>query len=85
MTTEAKRIWHKGPPPHIGWWNASRVRDPDYWRWWDGKGWSWAVHKYDTSTEVCMFSNLITDSILAENIHWNDYWPENARVPRIKP
>ncbi len=35
--------WAEGPPPCVGWWNASVVRDPDCRRWWDGKCWSRAV------------------------------------------
>jgi hypothetical protein len=30
-----KQIWHKGPPPHVGWWNASLFRESGIWRWWN--------------------------------------------------
>lgn len=39
-STEKERVWHKGPPPHIGWWNASLHFDLNAWRWWDGENWS---------------------------------------------
>lgn len=32
--------WRKDPPPHIGWWPASRTRDPAVFRYWNGTAWS---------------------------------------------
>ena len=46
-----KRIWHKGQPPHIGWWNASNRRSEIMWRWWNGHRWSWfALPMYSAKT-----------------------------------
>ena len=43
-----ERIWHSGPPPHVGWWNASFdfVKGNNDWRWWDGKCWSIVVDRF---------------------------------------
>lgn len=32
--------WQDGPPPFIGEWNASAMRDPEALRWWNGSQWS---------------------------------------------
>ncbi len=78
-----QRIWHKGPPPHIGWWNASLNRDEDSWRWWDGTQWSFAAYPSASLRIVAIRVDLKTG--VPAGIEWTDYWPENARVPRIKP
>lgn len=76
------RIFKSGPPPHVGWWNASVNGDPDIWRWWDGKTWGLPC--------VSSMSGEHADKKAKrpagiEGIKWSDYWPENARVPRIAP
>lgn len=77
-----KRKWHKGPPPHIGWWNASAWRFGNIWRWWDGEKWSRSVRN-DAEAVVASVTASIPSS--QEDIEWTDYWPKNARVPRIDP
>lgn len=77
------RTWHKGPPPHVGWWNASVDPRQDIaentWRWWDGKHWTklrftdYPLLENDSSAEA------------ATRIWWNDYYPDNAVVPRMTP
>lgn len=78
-----RRKWHKGPPPHVGWWNASVNRDPESWRWWDGLEWSMAAFPEDEERVAAReaFAKTTTNSL----IEWTTYWPKNARVPRIKP
>lgn len=44
--------WNKGPPPSLGWWPASSVRDPDMHRWWNGSDWSVAVARRRTPEEA---------------------------------
>lgn len=78
------RKWHSGPPPHIGWWNASRLELINIWRWWDGREWSWCVRE-DEPISTAVFNANIKQSYLVSGISWSDYWPENARVPRIDP
>ncbi len=75
----SNRVWHKGPPPYVGWWNASDCHNHNSWRWWNGKYWSWAYFPDETphcppEKSLCFIPN-----------EWTDYWPENARVPRIDP
>lgn len=78
-----QRIWHKGPPPHIGWWNASVDYKTDEWRWWNGWNWSWFVKSHYSAKEAAVCAQVRSEIITP--IKWTDYWPENARVPRIKP
>lgn len=79
-----ERIWHKGPPPYRGWWNASIVRSKKAWRWWNGEGWSAPAYPDHTSEEA---ADAASYNILrsTNEVEWTDYWPENARVPRIDP
>jgi len=81
MTT---RKWHKGPPPHIGWWNASLMNDPKSWRWWNGKHWSDnCFPSEDENTAALQAANR---SVWSDTeIEWTNYYPKNARVPRIDP
>jgi len=77
------RTWHKGPPPHVGWWNASAVKAFDCWRWWDGKCWSAPAYpKYSARTAAAMAQK---PGRWQYKIEWSDYYPENARVPRSDP
>jgi hypothetical protein len=40
--------WHEGPPPAIGWWNATNADPPyrrynscsEFWRFWNGRFWT---------------------------------------------
>lgn len=77
-----QRIWHKGPPPHVGWWNASNNRIEDEWRWWNGFRWSWFAREYHNAKMAAESASVHSEIITL--IEWTDYWPENARVPRIK-
>lgn len=80
-----KRVWHKGPPPHVGWWNASTINDPNCWRWWDGKRWSISVSDLTSLGFAALYAKEPATQDIQEMIEWNDYWPKNARVPRVKP
>ena len=77
-----QRIWHKGPPPHIGWWNASIRKDRYVWRWWNGKRWSCAAC---TDYPAWVAGDVAKLKTAADGVQWTDYWPKNARVPRSKP
>ena len=78
------RIWKNGPPPHIGWWNASSVMDDRAWRWWNGEYWSVRANPEDSREQVKIKAKT-RSRITNEVIQWTDYWPENARVPRAAP
>lgn len=79
----SNRKWHKGPPPHVGWWNASNCRLNHVWRWWDGKLWSRMVKDSCTAGYAgeCAGIHIPNDGVIL----WTDYWPAKARVPRTKP
>lgn len=77
------RIWHKGPPPNVGWWNASLNRDKNLWRFWDGESWSGAAAPQNSIEEVSRIAKC--KSPFSHRIEWTDYWPEGARVPRLDP
>lgn len=74
---------HKGPPPFVGWWNASVYRFDVIWRWWDGKQWSTSAHQGSSDWEAACSASMKYQS--ESTIEWTDYWPKNARVPRIDP
>jgi hypothetical protein len=76
------RTWHKGPPPHVGWWNASWANDLTAWRWWNGKHWSHVAYPEDSE----FFAEISAQSQTPHDyIEWTNYYPKNARVPRINP
>lgn len=69
-----------GPPPHIGWWQASANDNPDIWRWWDGQQWSAAVLAGATPEWV---AEQAAKPALLSDIRWTTWWPGHARVPRL--
>lgn len=88
MSTPTKRTvrkvkWRSGPPPHIGWWNASKFKYSQIWRWWDGKQWSTAVSSADSSPLAADLAKR--PAPVQSNIKWNDYWPETCPFPRPVP
>jgi hypothetical protein len=79
------RKWHKGPPPHAGWWNASAYQDDEIWRFWDGVTWSIDTYEWSTAQSAADAARRSTVVINNNEIEWTYYWPKNARVPRINP
>lgn len=77
------RTWHKGTPPFPGWWNASWDYRHEVWRWWDGHTWSQPVFLDDGMNYIKVAASRPDPLQIA--IEWTDYWPENARVPRVDP
>lgn len=77
-----ERTWHSGPPPHIGWWNASTIKDPAAWRWWNGEVWSRAAYPHQTAAYAAKEAACASDT---RSVEWTDYYPVNARVPRVDP
>ena len=72
--------WHKGPPPSIGWWPASRCRLPDHFRWWNGKWWSMPATITETAKEAEYAAKIKT---VMSDIEWTDRpasWPERSRT-----
>jgi hypothetical protein len=72
--------WNKGKPPHIGWWNASRAKQPNMWRWWDGRLWSEATPERTNAYTAAQAAKRV--ALKQGEIKWTWYWPENARVER---
>jgi hypothetical protein len=82
-SNEITRVWHKGPPPHIGWWNASICEYFCAWRFYKGDGrWSGVAYERMSAKEA---GKIAGTRNMAKGVRWTDYWPENARVPRVKP
>jgi hypothetical protein len=79
-------VWHKGPPPHVGWWCSSMGIDVTYWRWFgdDGK-FSISVPSDDNRWNLDFKALQLKSHPKINGIYWCDYWPENARVPRVDP
>lgn len=73
------RIWHNGPPPHVGWWLCSS----DWWRWWDGVLWSHGVRVGSTLKTRRKAAQARCGVLNSQEIRWSDYWPADARVPRL--
>ena len=85
--TKVKNIkWHKGPPPHVGWWLASVNCLDHIWRWWDGVAWSHSLEDSETNIySVKFWAERHALSKTQDLIYWSDYYPKKARVPRIDP
>jgi len=80
-----KLKWHSGQPPHVGWWMASIFRDEHCWRWFDGKHWALPASDDESAVVAAMYANRRAAPHHAKQVEWTDYYPENARVPRIDP
>jgi hypothetical protein len=73
--------WHKGPPPSIGWWPASRHRKPDVLRWWDGSRWSYPANRHMTAEKAAISAEM--PSSFSYSIEWADRpasWPERSKT-----
>lgn len=76
-----KTVWHKGPPPSVGWWPASRYKIFGSYRWWNGSAWSVAVFESYNKISVSRASKL--KAIGQREIKWTerpDDWPEWSRT-----
>lgn len=85
-STKGKRVWHSGPPPHVGWWEAAfEGLHTGYWGWFDGTGWSRFAHESKSAEYAAEQAEHPGGEYVPMRIEWSDYWPKNARVPRIDP
>lgn len=75
-------LWfHVGKPPSKGWWRVlnDTGTNLELYRWWDGEAWSVAYSPHEViPDELPMYPPHVT-------VQWCDYWPANARVPKIDP
>ena len=79
--SKKKTLWHKGPPPSIGWWPSSTGRREGIFRWWNGKTWS----HYATSNDTATFAGhqAQRSAIHQKLIEWKhrpDDWPARSRT-----
>lgn len=83
--------WHRGKPPHVGWWYTYRLDAENQevpvisymsgcWRWWNGKAWSVIVSHQLPAEVAANRAKIITE---APHVLWCYYWPKKARVPRL--
>jgi len=79
-----QRKWHKGSPPHVGWWNASNSKGKHHWKWWDGKHWSTLILEHYNAIEIAYLFYYFPHRPM-DKTEWTAYYPKNARVPRIDP
>jgi hypothetical protein len=84
-TKPADRRWQKGAPPHVGWWNASNARLTDAWRWWNGAEWSYAAYENYCAKSAGRDAKKIPNQAIQYAIEWTDFYPADARVPRLDP
>lgn len=78
-----KTVWHEGPPPSIGWWPASLVRNKKCLRWWNGFAWSYAVYKADDPIVVARTAGRRAPTAVQGCIEWTHRpanWPERGRT-----
>jgi hypothetical protein len=75
--------WHKGPPPSIGWWPASVVRDANILRWWNGWCWSAAAEEKSSQWGVIVAASKRENLSLQTEIEWTDrpeWWPARSKT-----
>lgn len=72
--------WRSGPPPAIGWWPASKIEDFTRLRWWDGVGWSQAVHASQAASEIPWPRIGVRYAGNQEQVYWTDRWWEKTNV-----
>ena len=88
-STKENRVWHDGAPPHVGWWNVCSHSENDNWRFFNGKYWSMVVSDNFTVKNIgdCLNDDFSMNywRVGETDIKWCDYYPDNARVPRIDP
>lgn len=73
--------WHKGPPPSVGWWPASRQRDKKALRWWNGKVWSVVCYSHFHANVVAKRAATATEPQIG--IKWTERpasWPKRSRT-----
>ena len=81
-----KHTWHKGPPPFPGFWltRISTMHTACCWRFFDGQYASIPMGEQLNNLQINKFAASVS-AFDPDELLWSDYWPENARVPRIDP
>ena len=72
-------LWHKGPPPSLGWWPASYYRSMHDIRWWNGRYWSKPCGISDTAEEAAEYALLA--AVYSFDVEWTQRpkdWPARS-------
>ena len=73
--------WHSGPPPSLGWWPASVMRDSHCYRWWNGVCWSIGVFANADAKKAARIARIPFGVEGSANVKWRDRpddWPERS-------
>lgn len=73
------RKWYSKPPPSIGWWPASTMRNPTVLRWWNGRVWSVSCAPTYSAELAGRYARQA--AIYQSAIEWTDrpkHWPERS-------
>lgn len=79
--------WHLGFPSNIGWYLTAIMNEEEttqHWRWFDGLQWSFACKPEYSLSLIAEYAQKYTVFTSCEFV-WCEFWPKNARVPRINP
>ena len=78
----SRAVWHKGPPPSVGWWPASTSRSDGIFRWWNGVFWSRPVSQRYSKTEAAYTAGLKSQAqnFETEWKHRPKSWPARSRT-----
>ena len=76
-----ERKWHSGPPPSIGWWPASTMRNNDILRWWNGEFWSRSTKVGCTAWAAARNAQIkALDGFYVEWTERPDSWPARSKT-----
>lgn len=75
VSSMTEKVWHKGPPPEIGWWPASVSRNDLSIRWWNGECWSWPAYPdYSARLAADSASETAIPAYYRDKIEWTERW-----------
>ena len=75
-----KLVWLPTHPVKVGWYMASKDKDPRSWRWWNGRVWSLNVHSHRAASTAARRAKKEAPN--QSYIQYTMYYPANARVAR---
>lgn len=71
--------WHKGPPPSIGWWQASNARQSRILRWWNGVHWSEPVHVTESAEKAARIAKFRDYGCSVQDIYEGIEWKHRPK------
>lgn len=84
----SKPKFYSGPPPFPGWFLSRPVPCDGScagWRFFDGEMWSGQVDEGQSAKEAANVARWFRWLWHVHEIEWSEYYPRNARVPRVDP